>query len=79
MVQKTNLLGNKSYWISLFKRFFCFDHGSGQDGIESMIVQLLIFSTSDRLLSDVLLLSKVRDFTVFCVFLGGRVRPCEAV
>ena len=26
-----------------------------------------IFSTSDRLLSDVLLLSKVRDFTVFYV------------
>ena len=42
-----------------------------------------IFSTSDRFLSDVLLLSKVRDFTVFYMFerpnLGGRGRPWEAV
>ena len=40
----------------------------------------LVFSTSDRLLSDVLLLSKVRKiaFSVnFCEAVGGRVRPCS--
>ena len=39
-----------------------------------------VFSTSDRLLSDVLLLSKVRKiaFSVnFCEAVGGRVRPCS--
>ena len=40
---------------------------------------LFIFSTSDRLLSDVLLLSKVREFVDFSVFLGGRGRPWEAM